>query len=102
MARSLVLCSVETIPEGRGRNFQVDGHEIAVFRSGGAFHALSGRCPHQGAPLEDAEVVGGEVVCAWHGWSFDLATGRRADEPGESLQRFPVRVVGGMLVVELP
>ena len=35
-------------------------------------------CPHQGGPLERAEVdATGTVTCPWHGRRFDVRTGRR-------------------------
>jgi Rieske Fe-S protein len=36
-------------------------------------------CPHLGGPLEEARVEDGSVVCPWHGYRFDLRTGRSCD-----------------------
>jgi len=33
-------------------------------------------CPHLGGPLDDAPVEDGCVRCPWHGYRFDLRTGR--------------------------
>jgi len=33
-------------------------------------------CPHLGGPLDDAPIEGGCVTCPWHGYRFDLRTGR--------------------------
>ncbi len=30
------------------------------------------RCPHQGAPLEDAYFQGDTLICQWHGCRFKL------------------------------
>ena len=35
-------------------------------------------CPHRGGPLDDALVEDGCVRCPWHGYRFDLRTGREA------------------------
>jgi hypothetical protein len=35
-------------------------------------------CPHLGGPLDDAPVEDGCVRCPWHGYRFDLRTGRDA------------------------
>ena len=48
----------------------------AVFRVQGRLYALRDACPHMGAPLSEGKLTGGRVVCGWHGWSFDLTTGR--------------------------
>jgi nitrite reductase/ring-hydroxylating ferredoxin subunit len=35
-------------------------------------------CPHFGGPLDDAPVDDrGIVTCPWHGYRFDVRTGRR-------------------------
>jgi hypothetical protein len=36
-------------------------------------------CPHLGGPLDDAPVEDGCVTCPWHGYRFDVRTGRRVD-----------------------
>jgi hypothetical protein len=36
-------------------------------------------CPHLGGPLDDAPVEDGCIRCPWHGYRFDLRTGRSAD-----------------------
>lgn len=33
-------------------------------------------CPHLGGPLDEAGVEDGSIVCPWHGFRFDLRTGR--------------------------
>lgn len=102
MARSVTLCPSDAIPEGCGRQFQALGRDIAVFRQDGRLFALDGRCPHQGGPLGEGELLGRHVTCVWHGWSFDLETGRCAEEPDESVACFPVREADGRVIVELP
>jgi hypothetical protein len=63
-----VVCgSREVRPNGAvGRT--VAGREIVVWRSpSGALTAGPGACPHLGAALCDAPVVGDSLVCRWHG-----------------------------------
>jgi hypothetical protein len=36
-------------------------------------------CPHLGGPLEDAPVEDGCITCPWHGYRFDVVSGRSAD-----------------------
>jgi nitrite reductase/ring-hydroxylating ferredoxin subunit len=61
-------------PDGRGV-LQADGQTIAVFLADGAAYAVANSCPHAGNPLVEGEVLGGTLVCAYHGWRFDLETG---------------------------
>src|SRR5690606_514399 len=65
-----------SIPPGEGRNFQLEETRIAVFRTrAGGLFATQAECPHRGAPLADGLVGGGRVVCPFHSYAFDLATG---------------------------
>ena len=75
-SRSVNLGSVDRIPVGEGRTFDVEGLEIAVFRPrSGEIFATQGSCPHAGGPLADGFVGNGKVVCPFHAYRFDLATG---------------------------
>ncbi len=46
-----------------------------MFRSGGKVRALSGKCPHYGAPLAKGDLRDGRIVCPWHGSCFNAETG---------------------------
>jgi nitrite reductase/ring-hydroxylating ferredoxin subunit len=42
----------------------------------------------------------GEILrCAWHGWEFEIATGRALVDPSVRARTFPVAVVDGAVVV---
>jgi len=92
----------DDIPSGRGRLVEAGAHTLAVFNGGdGRFYAVSALCPHEDGPLADGWIEGDAVVCPWHGFDFDLATGqcRVADEL--SIGVFPTRVVNGIVEVDV-
>lgn len=75
-ARAYDLGSPERIPLGEGRTFQIDGHDIAVFRArDGRLYATQAGCPHRGGPLADGLVGDGSVICPLHAYRFDLSSG---------------------------
>lgn len=87
------LGPLEAIPPGEGRNFIVEGTEIAVFRTrAGEVYATQAHCPHRGAPLADGLVGGGRVVCPFHGYSFELSTGEPAMPSCPALKTYAVSV----------
>ncbi|MDN3504638.1 MAG: aromatic ring-hydroxylating dioxygenase subunit alpha [Rhabdochlamydiaceae bacterium] len=50
---------------------QLFGDPIVLFRnSKGVIQALNDQCPHRGAPLSKGKVVGDEICCPYHGWTF--------------------------------
>lgn len=73
---------VEQLARGEGRILKVDGHKLAVFRDqGGALHAVSAVCTHQGC-----QVAFNPVECSWdcpcHGSRFDI-DGQVLDGPAK-------------------
>jgi nitrite reductase/ring-hydroxylating ferredoxin subunit len=78
--------------------------EVAVVRltETGEIVAFEPRCPHARGPLAEGKLRGNVLVCPWHFFPFDLRTGKVAG--GESilqLERYPVRVEGGEILVDV-
>ncbi len=85
------LGSVDRIPLGEGRRFDVDGKAIAVFRSRtGIVYATQAECPHRAGPLADGLIGGGALVCPLHNFRFNLATGEPLGNDCPSLRTYPV------------
>lgn len=48
------------------------GERVALFRNGsGHVTAVADACPHRGYPLSLGKVVGDQLVCGYHGFTFD-------------------------------
>ena len=71
------LCDVARLEPDRGHLVRAAGRELAVFLVDGTVRVVDNACLHTGGPLVDGAVVDGCVVCPWHGWVYELATGRR-------------------------
>jgi nitrite reductase (NADH) small subunit len=98
----VTLGSLEAIPFGEGRTFDVGTRRIAVFRTRlGEVYATQAECPHRGGPLADGLLGGTTLVCPLHSWKFDLRTGAAAN--GEcALETYATRVSrSGQLIVDL-
>jgi len=102
-ARQVNLGSLDRIPVGEGRTFDVDGLEIAVFRPrSGEVFATQASCPHANGPLADGFVGNGTVVCPFHAYRFDLATGCPQGNSCAPLTTYPAGLTaGGDVVVTL-
>lgn len=90
------------IPLGEGREFAVDGQLIAVFNvRGGGLYATQALCPHRDGPLIDGLIGGTTVVCPFHAWKFNMATGE-ALMGNCGLTTYPVRLNdNGVIVLTL-
>jgi len=97
------LGRADEIPAGKGALVEADGRAVAVFNAGGGrFYACGAICPHQDGPLADGWVEAGAAVCPWHGFDFDLATGRCRVDPDLSVPVYRLRIDGEATEVDLP
>lgn len=97
------VAELSEVPEGRGLLVERDGHTVAVFNAGnGRVHATSPLCPHEDGPLADGWLEAGAVVCPWHGFDFDLATGACRVDRDLAISIYAARVNGAAIEVDLP
>lgn len=115
--RRHVVCAASDLPVGARRIVEIDGRSIGVFNVHGTLYALHNGCPHKAGPLCEGPISGttvatedyglaygreGELVrCAWHGWEFEIATGRSVADPSVRARTYPVTVEDGQIVVAL-
>lgn len=86
-----------------------NGAPVVIARRGDAgteadFIALSSSCPHLGCQVH-WEGPKNRFFCPCHNGTFDpvgKATGGPPGDAGQSLPRYPLRVEGGMLFIEVP
>ena len=89
-------------PGGAGARIVCGEHDVALFRVGEEFYALENVCPHAGAPLHDGWCEDGEVICPWHGWTFEVQTGQCTTLPGANVATFEVKVENGQVTILVP
>lgn len=106
--------------EGGRRVVAHNGLEIGVFRHKGRFFAYENYCAHQGGPVcqgqiyqrvvedfaQDGTSLGfrfsedhSHIVCPWHGYEYDLESGRFPTNPKLRLRSFEVTVRDGDVYV---
>jgi nitrite reductase/ring-hydroxylating ferredoxin subunit len=103
MATWVRICEASDVPAGQVRGFHVPifSFPILIAHVDGRFLASSSICPHEDVSLLGGDLHGEVLTCPGHGYDFDLATGRCAHDAGLRLRRFPVRLDGGALYVEI-
>lgn len=90
-----------SVSSGEGIVVEVGGKIIAIFNCEGKFYATDNGCVHRGGPLGEGLLEGTSVVCPWHGWEFDVASGACITNPKAKISTYPVRVEGNDLLVDL-
>ena len=89
------------VAPGTIREFQVGGKSVAVANVNGEFHAIDNICLHRGGPLADGPLEGTVVTCPWHGWEYDVRTGRVGQNPAAGVACYPVEIRGEEIFVDI-
>jgi nitrite reductase/ring-hydroxylating ferredoxin subunit len=109
------------LADGDYRIYAVDGFEVGVFRVGDKVVAYRNECPHAGGPVcqgkifhQVEEVLAPDkkskglrhakrrnVVCPWHGYEFDIETGRHPGDPNTRLTPVGVAIHDGDIVLAI-
>ncbi|WP_345456398.1 Rieske (2Fe-2S) protein [Nocardioides marinquilinus] len=116
MTTEIRVGTVEELRREGCRVVVVDGRRVGVISVGEEFFAINDKCPHMGASMCAGSLSGTLVAaaphqyeyglddrvirCPWHGWEFDLETGRSLLEPKRSgLRTYPVTQRDGDVVL---
>jgi nitrite reductase/ring-hydroxylating ferredoxin subunit len=94
------MATLEELPPGGSKEVEHEGRIYALFNVAGTIYALDGICPHQGGPLADGAIEGTTVTCPWHGWQFDVCTGKTPLGPRIKQAVYAVKVEGQDVLVE--
>ncbi|TAM99385.1 MAG: Rieske (2Fe-2S) protein [Rhizobiaceae bacterium] len=110
-------CKIDDVPTGAARIVSIGRLRIGIFRVGAEYMAMLNICPHRGGKLCEGPVCGttaysktaefiydraGEIVrCAWHGWEFDIRSGKCLADDKLKARTFPVHVEGNDIYLDL-
>lgn len=110
------VARVEAFADPGRKIFDVDGFEFGLYHLGGEFFAWENRCPHLDGPAcqgkmiactteavnEDRTGRGREfsktqlnIACPWHGFEFDIRTGRHPSSQDTRLRAVKLRIENG-------
>ena len=96
----VAVARLDEVPPGQVRLVCAGERCYALANVDGALHAVDNNCPHNGGPLSKGQLSGTELECPWHGWRWDVTTGRNC-WPGADWRvgRVPVRLDGDAILV---
>lgn len=77
------VCSLDVLPSGEMKQFNVKDYEILVVNLHGQFFCFDARCTHAGAPLAEGTLNGDVLTCPWHGSQFRITDGKVIRGPTE-------------------
>ena len=116
---SIDLEPLSPFANGRAQRVEANGRGLVIVRHDNAVYALRDTCPHQGARLSDGHLSGhvlsckpGQdisierqdeiLVCPWHGWEFDITSGRSLIDPQKKRVRsYAAHTENGRVVIDM-
>jgi nitrite reductase/ring-hydroxylating ferredoxin subunit len=101
MAEWVPIAAVSQCPPGTSIERVVGDRIVALANIDGTWHAIDGLCPHQGGPLGKGRLCGAVLTCPWHGWQFDVTTGRHRISATVAQPRFEVRQSGSQVEIRV-
>jgi nitrite reductase/ring-hydroxylating ferredoxin subunit len=101
MPETVRVASVSELPPGSAREVTVGDRVIALFNADGEICALDGLCMHSGGPLAKGTLRGEVITCPWHGWQFNVKTGRHCLAPRIRQPQVNVEVRGDEIYVSI-
>ena len=121
--QSVMIGKAAAFPNPGRKVVEVEGVAVGVFCRDGKFTAFENVCPHMGGPVCQGKIIArvqeliGEdktslglafakdqvnIACPWHGYEFDISTGRHQGNPRLRLRPVAIEVVDGDLLITLP
>ena len=94
MAEFVRVTGAADVAQGSGVVAEVKGQSVAVFNVGGTYYAIDNTCVHRGGPLGEGELEGDTVTCPWHGWQYDVKSGKSINNPSACVKSYQVKVEG--------
>ncbi|MGH2619081.1 MAG: Rieske 2Fe-2S domain-containing protein, partial [Anaerolineales bacterium] len=98
----VLVAEAADIPEGERLIAQVGDQSVGVFHHGGHWYALRNHCLHRGGPVATGSLEGDILTCPWHGYQYDVTTGKFLLDPGVGLETYPVLVTEGKVHLQIP
>ena len=91
---------LDEIAPGQMLEKRILARRIAVVNDDGTLYGIESDCKHMRASLATGSIADGVVTCKWHGWKYDLRTGKCLTVDRVKLKRFDVVVQDGDVFID--
>lgn len=96
------VATVDEIPVGEMKAFEIRHNRLAVCHTEDGFHAIADECSHDSAPIGAGRLEGNEIVCPRHGARFDIRSGEVTAVPAVvGIDTFETKVENNQIYVRL-
>jgi nitrite reductase (NADH) small subunit len=95
----VAVARVEDVTPGTVKAVTAGDEAIALANVDGSFYATQGACLHLEGPLGEGRLEGCFLTCPWHGWRYDVSTGKNDFDLAIELRTYEVQVEDGEVKV---
>jgi nitrite reductase (NADH) small subunit len=95
----VTVARADELAPGEVRRLQAGEDEIALVRIGDDYYALQNACLHLQGPLGEGKLEDHVLTCPWHGWQYDVRTGKNEFDLAIQLHTYDVRIEDGEVKV---
>jgi nitrite reductase (NADH) small subunit len=96
-----VASQSELPPNNEAREFPCGDKTICIANVNGTITAMDNVCLHRGGPLGQGVIEKGKLICPWHGWAWDPATGQAVHNLNAKLAVYPLKIENDDVMVEV-
>lgn len=94
--------SIEEFDKKSGKEVNLSGTRIAIFRTKEKFYAIEALCRHQDGSLAPGRVDGEVVECPLHSWHYNIRTGELLDYlEGVKLKTYKIDLKGKDIYIDV-
>ncbi|MBJ3816781.1 non-heme iron oxygenase ferredoxin subunit [Shimwellia pseudoproteus] len=99
----IIAATLADLPEDDVIGIDINGHDIALYRTDDGVFASANLCSHGNARLSDGFLEEGEIECPLHQGRFCIKTGNALCSPlTEGIMVYPVRIDGDQVLLNFP
>lgn len=100
--KAVFVDKVEELPNGERKIIEVGDLSIGVFHHKGQWYAVRNYCLHRGGPIATGQLANDTLTCPWHGYQFNLCSGKLLMDPSAALETYEVEIHDGDVYVRVP
>ena len=98
----MLVGKVSEIPEGERKIVEFLGISIGVFHHKGGWFAIRNSCLHRGGPVATGKLINDNIICPWHGYTYNVMDGKLIMDPSARLEMYPVEIRGEEVYLKVP
>ena len=102
MAGFVKVASVDEIPPGTMKAFEVNFTPVLICNVEGRYYAVENECTHEAVPMADGSLDGNKITCRHHGARFSVVDGSVLGPPAVvPIETFKTRIENNSVYIEI-